>query len=86
MQNIQIPDETYARLKDWASARNQTVEEALVPVLEGLVDRKISPADRAGKKKALQEMLDFMRQRSARYPAGFRAAEDRGEIYEGCGE
>jgi hypothetical protein len=51
MQNIQIPDETYARLKDWASARNQTVEEALVPVLEGLVDRKISPADRAGKKR-----------------------------------
>ena len=86
MQNIQIPDETYARLKDWASARNQTVEEALVPVLEGLVARKLSPADKAGKKQALKEMLDFMRQRSAQYPAGFRAAEDRGEIYEGCGE
>lgn len=82
MQNIQIPDHTYSRLKDWANARNQTIEEALIPVLESLVTREESPVDNAGKRKALQEMLEFMRERAHRYPPGFRTVEDRGEIYE----
>jgi hypothetical protein len=82
MQNIQIPDQIYARLKAWSGARNQTVEEALIPIFESLVTRDESPVDNAGKRKALQEMLEFMRERAHRYPPGFRTVEDRGEIYE----
>lgn len=47
MQNIQIPDQIYARLKAWSGARNQKVEEALIPFLESLVTRDESPVDNA---------------------------------------
>ena len=82
MLNIQIPDQIYARLKAWSGARNQTVEETLIPIFESLVTREESLVDNAGKRKALQEMLEFMRERAHRYPPGFRTVEDRGEIYE----
>lgn len=82
MQNIQVPDQIYARLKAWSGARNQTVEETLIPILESLVTREGSLVDNAGKRKALQEMLEFMREKAHRYPPGFRTVEDRGEIYE----
>jgi hypothetical protein len=82
MLNIQVPDQIYARLKAWSGARNQTVEETLIPILESLVTREESLVDNAGKRKALQEMLEFMRERAHRYPPGFRTVEDRGEIYE----
>lgn len=81
--SLTIPDDTFARLTEWAAERKQTVEEAVVPVLEGLAPSLPTAEDRV---RAFGELTRLIQSRADRYPPGFRVDDSRERIYEGCGE
>lgn len=83
MPELTIPEETYARLSAWAASRDQTVEEAVTPVLDSLAPVTPTPEERA---QAHVELKRLARSRADRYPSGYRADDSRESIYEGCGE
>ena len=83
MPQLTIPEETYARLTAWAASRNQTVEEAVGPVLESLAPVVPTREERA---QALEELKQLARSRAGRYPAGYHADDSRESIYEDGGE
>ena len=84
MATISVPESMYARLKVWAAVHNQTVEEAVTPVLDRLAPEV--PADDGDWLKAFDELTELHRSRTDRYPPGFRVDDGRESIYEGCGE
>ena len=71
--SISLPEDTYARLTCWAADRNQTLEEAVAPVLAELAPAVPSLGDR---QKAFEELTRLIQSRAHRYPPGFRV-DDR---------
>jgi len=69
--NIELPTDTFARLQKWATARNQTVEEAVTPVIEALAP----PPDE--RRQALDDLTALIRSRAHLYPPGFQVDSSR---------
>ena len=83
MPNIAVSEETYSRLSQWAASRNQSVDEAVAPMLAGLVPLIPTPDEQ---RRAFEELTKLIESRADRYPPGFQVNDSRESIYEGCGE
>jgi len=70
--SIELPTDTFARLQKWATARNQTVEEAVTPVIEALAP---PPADE--RRQAFDDLTALIRSRANLYPPGFQVDSSR---------
>ena len=77
--NIELPTDTFTRLQKWAAARNQTVVEAVTPVIEAL-----APPDE--RRQAFDDLTALIRSRAHLYPPGFQVDSSRESIYEESGE
>ena len=94
MPQVDIPDETFAKLVRRAAKLNVTVEELVAPVLERAAETETenghaSPALGLSYdqwKVQFDNFLATVRSRAERYPPGFQADVSRESIYEGCGE
>lgn len=78
--SIKLPTDTFARLEEWAAARNQTVEEAVTPVIESLAP----PPDE--RRQAFDALTALIRSRANLYPPGFQVDSSRESIYGEAGE
>jgi len=81
--SIPVTEDTFARLTAWAESQHQTLEAAIVPVLDRLVPETTPTNER---QRAFEELTRLIRSRADRYPSGFQVDASRESIYEGCGE
>lgn len=81
--SIELPTDTFARLQRWAAARNQTVAEAVTPVIEGLAPPP-PPSDE--RRQAFDALTALIQSRAHLDPPGFQVESSRESIYEGDGE
>jgi hypothetical protein len=89
MTMLNIKPETYERLALKAQAQHTTVEALVEPVLDQLAKSESSPDECElieQRRKAFDEWMRHIKQRTVRYPEGFVLDDSRESIYEGRGE
>ncbi len=83
MALLNIPDETYAELSAQAAARELSVEQYVLPLLERAKSEPQLRLTGAAWDAAMDELEREARSRSDRYPPGFRVDDSRETIYFG---
>lgn len=96
MPSVNIPDKVFERLAKQAADLNLTVDQLIVPLLEGATEADtngLPPSSRFPNevpfddwKKEFDGWMAEVQARAHLYPQGFKLDDSRESIYEGCGQ